>query len=107
MKTKKAILRLGRDKWHRIIAEQKASGSSVSAYCRQRQVNEKTFYTWRKKIGTPQESKPERFIQITAAESDLKKVLQIQTPKGYRLEVEAGTDQSYVQSILKILAGLV
>jgi hypothetical protein len=33
-------------------------------------------------------------------------VLKIQTPGGYCLEVLSGTEKSYVQSILEVLAGL-
>ena len=106
MKTKSAILRQIRDKWPEIISEQNTSGLSVSAYCRQKGINEKTFYNWRKKLGNPQESKPEGFIQIKATERVLGKMLSIQTPGGYRLEVESGVDKSYVQSILEILAGV-
>jgi transposase-like protein len=106
MKTKRAILRQGRDKWPEIISAQNTGGLSVSAYCRQQGINEKTFYNWRKKLGNSQETKPKRFIQIKAMESGSGKVLRIQTPGGYRLEVESGVEKSHVQSILEVLAGL-
>ena len=106
MKTKKAILGLSRDKWRELIAEQEASRSSVSAYCRERGINEKTFYNWRRKFGDPQESNPKRFIQIKAMENESRKVLRIQTPGGYRLELEPRTERGYVQSILEMLAAL-
>lgn len=106
MKTKTTILRQSRDKWHEIISEQDTSGLSVSAYCRQQGINGKTFYNWRKKLGNPPEPKLKRFIQIKDAEDGHREVLRIQTPGGWRLEVEPGTKESYVQSILKVLAGL-
>ena len=106
MKTKRTILRQSRDKWPEIISEQNTSGLSVSAYCRQQGINEKTFYNWRKNLGSPQESKPEGFIWIKATENGLGEILRIQTPSGYRLEIASGTEKSYVQSILKVLAGL-
>ena len=106
MKTKTAILRQGHDKWHKIISEQDTIGLSVSAYCRQQGINEKTFYNWRKKLGNPQKPKPKRFIQIKATENGSGKVLRIQTPRGYRLEIEPGTEEIYVQDILEMLAAL-
>ena len=106
MKTQNTNLRLNQDNWKRIISEQEASGKSVSAYCRDRGINGKTFYNWRKKLGSRQETKPEGFIQIKATENRSGKVLRIQTPGGYHLEVEPGTEKNYVQSILAILAGL-
>jgi len=106
MKTKIAILRLKRHKWKEFIAEQEASGSSVPAYCLQRGINEKTFYNWRKRLGCAKEPKPKRFIQIKTMENGPGKILRIQTPSGYRLEVTAGIEKGHVQSILEVLAGL-
>jgi hypothetical protein len=106
MKTKIAILRQGHDKWHEIVSEQDASGLSVSAYCRQQGINEKTFYNWRKKLGNPLEPKLKNFIQVKATKNEPVNVLKIQTPGGYCLEVLSGTEKSYVQSILEVLAGL-
>jgi hypothetical protein len=106
MKTKRAILRHGSDKWPEIISEQNTTGLSVSAYCRQHGINEKTFYNWRKKLNNSLEPKLKRFIQVKAAENGSGKVLRIHTPGGYRLEVESGTERNYVQSILEVLVGL-
>ena len=106
MKTKRSNLYLGQDEWKNLIATQAAGGSSISAICRERQVNEKTFYNWRKKLDTSPEPKSERFIQIKTIDKGPEKILGIQTPSGYRLEILPGTEESYVQSILKILVGL-
>ncbi len=78
----------------------------MSAYCLEQEINGKTFYNWRKKLGKGQKIKPEGFIQIKAGENRSDKVLRIQTPGGYHLEFESGIEYSYVHSILAILAGL-
>ena len=104
--TPKTHLHLNQDNWKQIICEQEASGKSVSAYCRQEDINGRTFYNWRKKLGNRKEIKEEGFIQIKAIENRSGKILRIQTPGGYHLEVEPGTEKNYVQSILAILAGL-
>jgi len=106
MKTKTSILRQGHDKWHEIINEQDASSLNVSTYCRQQGINEKTFYNWRKKLGNPPEPKLKNFVQIKATKNESVYVLKIQTPGGYCLEVKSGADESYLQSILEVLAGL-
>ncbi len=36
--------------WRGAIADQKQGGTSVQAFCRDRQLNESSFYRWRKKI---------------------------------------------------------
>ena len=104
--TPKTHLHLNQDNWKQIICEQEASGKSVSAYCRQEDINGRTFYNWRKKLGNRKEIKEEGFIQIKAIENRSGKILRIQTPGGYHLEVEPGTEKNYVQSILTILAEL-
>ena len=36
--------------WREVIADQQRSGASVQAFCRNRQLNESSFYRWRKRI---------------------------------------------------------
>lgn len=100
-------VRQGQAKWQKIIAEQNDSELSVSAYCRQHGVNEKTFYNWRKRIGVLVEPKQERFIQIKTMENNMAaQVLRLQIPGGYQLDVGPGVKKSQVQSVLEALAGL-
>ena len=46
----KMILRRGEATWRELVARQARSGLSVPAFCRQEQLNEKTFYGWRGKL---------------------------------------------------------
>jgi len=46
----KMILRRGEETWRELVARQTRSGLSVPAFCRQEQLNEKTFYGWRSKL---------------------------------------------------------
>jgi hypothetical protein len=39
--------------WRKAIVDQSQSGLSVRAFCRMRQVNESSFYYWRKHIRQP------------------------------------------------------
>lgn len=36
--------------WRRVLAEQGESGTSVQAFCRERQLNPASFYAWRRTI---------------------------------------------------------
>ncbi len=36
--------------WREVIAGQQRSGTSIQAFCRSRQLNESSFYRWRKRI---------------------------------------------------------
>ena len=46
----KMILRRGEETWRERVARQARSGLSVPVFCRQEQLNEKTFYGWRAKL---------------------------------------------------------
>ena len=100
-KQKRVVMRRSREEWQKIIAEQEAVGESVPAYCRKHKLHIKSFYIWRKRLSSGSGRKPGGFIRIRTVESaESAKVLNIQTPGGYRLEVPEGTDGRYVQTIL-------
>lgn len=40
----------GREHWRQLIAEQEKSGKSVRAFCRERELGEYLFYTWRSRL---------------------------------------------------------
>ncbi len=101
--SQKRIKRRSREERRAIIADQESSGESVSAYCRRRQISEKSFYGWRKRLGVNAETEREEFIQITSTEASSKKVLNIKTPGGYHLEIPEGMDEAYVKSIMTVL----
>jgi hypothetical protein len=103
---KKVTKYRSRDEWRKIIADQEAGGESIPAYCRQRQLSEKSFYYWRKRLICGADARPEAFVRLTSAEAGAARMLCIQTPGGYRLEVPQGTDGAYVQSILAAVAAL-
>lgn len=39
-----------REEWRQLIAEQEKSGKSVRAFCRERELGEYSFYTWRSRL---------------------------------------------------------
>ena len=102
MNKKKARKRRSRAEWEAIIAEQESSGQGVSTWCRQRHVQEQSFYQWRKRLRSMPEEKPGSFIQIEAA-GGMTKVVSIHTPEGYRMEVPPGTAGAYVRTLLEAI----
>ncbi len=91
------------EQWRKIIKQQESSGESVSKYCRQKNINEKTFYARRKRLGLKTQAEPQKFIEVKPMESGAVKSLSIQTPNGYRLEVPEGMDGAYVRGIVAVL----
>jgi hypothetical protein len=106
MNRKRAMVRRGRDNWRVIMGEQQASGLSVPAYCRQEKINTKTFYAWRDRLAKDRDPKKSGFIQIQRADVDSSKVIKIESPGGYRLEIPENADEACVKTALTILLGL-
>ena len=52
-----------RQLWLQRIAEQKASGQTVKAFCRAHNVSEYSFYAWRRQLGVTSR-KPVRFALV-------------------------------------------
>lgn len=91
--------------WQAIIAAQEQSDESVAAYCRERGLNEKNFYRWRRKLPKATAMGPEGFIRIEPAQERERQVLKISTANGYRVEVPEGFDAEYVKGILAVIRG--
>ena len=103
---KKNTKRRSEEEWQEIIAGQAASGQTIPEYCRDRNLCEKSFYGWRKRLHLNSNSKAAGFIQIRSEKESQKKDISIHTPGGYRLEVAPGTDEVHVKTVLQVLAGL-
>jgi hypothetical protein len=55
-----------RELWRQRIAEQKNSGQTVRAFCREHKFSEYSFYAWRRQLGAPID-KPVRFALVETA----------------------------------------
>jgi transposase-like protein len=91
------------DQWQEIIAHQEASGESVSAYCRQQNLCEKSLYIWRKRLRKKSIPQVKNFIEVSVPPKSTRESLRIKTPGGYCLEVPEGTDSTFVKSIIAAL----
>ncbi|MCK5013054.1 MAG: hypothetical protein KAS66_04495 [Candidatus Omnitrophica bacterium] len=91
------------DQWQEIIAQQKASGESVSSYCHKRNLCEKSLYFWRRRLGKRTRPKLKDFIEMTVPAKSNKKSIRIKTPGGYCLEAREGTNSIFVKDILAAL----
>jgi len=89
--------------WQEIISKQEASGESVSVYCRQQNLCDKSFYTWRRKLGKRTGPKLKDFIEMGVPAKINKESLRIKTPEGYCLEVPEGTDRDFVKNMITAL----
>lgn len=67
-----------RGKWQQIIKEQRASGQSISAFCRERGISESSLAYWRSKLRC-EKGGAEKFVRVDS------------TPELVELELTGGT----------------
>lgn len=86
--------------WNKLIAEQKASGRTIRAFCQERGVSDHCFYFWRNRLGLGT-SEPVQFalVKTVASTSSLELVL----AGGERLRIANGVDAATLRLVLGAL----
>ena len=54
-----------RVQWRGLLADQVASGQTVTAWCRERRIEKNTFYGWRKRLSVELPAAAPQFIPLT------------------------------------------
>ena len=92
-------------KWRELISEQRQSGVSVAAFCKQRGLRAWQFYEWKKKV---RESEPTQFTEVRVAgagepvrsESEPGNAIEIRLRAGTCLIVQPGFDARHLRALL-------
>jgi transposase-like protein len=89
-------------KWSELIRQQRQSGLSVTAFCRQHGFSDQTFYNWRKRLAG---SEPVRFALVAADATAAAEQLPIEVllVSGDRLRIAPGTDTATLRTVLNVL----
>ena len=89
-------------KWSELIRQQRQSGLSVTAFCREHGFSDQTFYNWRKRLAG---SEPVRFALVAAdAEVDAGLLpIELFLVSGDRLRIAPGTDAATLRTVLNVL----
>jgi hypothetical protein len=91
-------------KWRRLISEQKRSGESVAAFCRERNLHASHFYWWKKRL---REDLAARFVEVQVAESSANVVgdlrIEVRLQNGRSLMVGRGFDPEHVRGLLAVV----
>jgi hypothetical protein len=91
-------------KWRRLISEQKRSGKSVAAFCRERNLHASHFYWWKKRL---REDTTARFVEVQVAESPANVVgdsrIEVRLQNGRSLLVGRGFDPEHVRGLLAVM----
>ena len=83
------------------MAEQKPSGMSIRAFCKQRGISEHSFYRWRKRLAM---GGPVRFAELTAvATAEPASTIELMLTTGERLRIADGVNSATLRLVLDSL----
>ena len=57
-------------KWRSLVSEQEASGQSIAAFCREREMHASLFHYWKKRL---QETATPQFVEVQVAQPELRR----------------------------------
>jgi hypothetical protein len=97
-------------RWRGLVSEQVASGKSIAAFCRERELRVWQFYEWKKRLRKPdvaafvavEVSKAETPAQRTPHTTQMSGI-EIRHRRGWSLIVEPGFDAGHLHRLLSVL----
>lgn len=96
------------DLWKRRLAEYKASGQSITAWCRENSVTEGQYHYWRRKLGSHPAvtDQPVKWVavsmDVTANEEKHSDPVSVHIGQ-FTVEVKPGFDENLLRNIFKVL----
>ena len=95
-----------RGSWRGLISEQRGSGQSVAAFCRERGLCASQFYYWKKRLSQAAET---NFVEAVVVEQQTAAVgvacagIELRLSGGYSLLVQPGFDAGHLRALLAVL----
>src|SRR5258708_27989375 len=88
-------------KWMDLIRHHEQSGAAVKVFCRDHNVSEPSFYSWRKRLA---KSQPVRFALVETIGSVAKDHAPVELilASGDRLRIAPGTDAATLRTVLSV-----
>jgi hypothetical protein len=87
-----------REHWRQLITEQEKSGKSVRAFCRERELGEYSFYTWRQRL---RKEEPVTFALVDTARSAEATTIELILTSGDRLRIPG--DAATLRLVLAVI----
>jgi len=96
-------------KWRGLAAEQKQSGESVAAFCRERGVPASQFFAWKRRL---REAEAAKFVAVEVAPIGKSRrpgaiaqssAIEVRLVRGRSLMVEPGFDADHLRALLAAL----
>ena len=93
-----------KEQWRVIVLGHPTSGLSISQYCKNQNICIGNFYAWRKRLNSKEFLNP-GFLRINKPSFPTLRDLRIETPNGYKIELN-GFDESIFQKILGMIKAI-
>ena len=89
-------------RWQELIRQQQQSQQPVSAFCRDHDISDASFYTWRKRLAA---SQPVRFalVEPSASGGNQPGSVELILASGDRLRITPGADAATLRTALSVL----
>jgi transposase-like protein len=95
-------------KWRGLVSEQKRSGQSVAAFCRERGVSAPQFFAWKKRLS---QAGAEQFVAVQVVEAGEpsdpptvhSRAIEVRLGGGRSAVVEPGFDADHLRALLAVL----
>jgi hypothetical protein len=87
-----------RDHWRQLMNEQEASGKSVRTFCREKDISEFSFYSWRRRLRAEQ---PVTFALVDTTGSAVSTMIELVLTSGDRLRIPG--DAATLRMVLNVV----
>jgi hypothetical protein len=87
-----------REHWRQLMNEQEASGKSVRTFCREKDISEFSFYSWRRRFRTKQ---PVTFALVDTTGSAAPTMIELVLTSGDRLRIPG--DAATLRMVLNVV----
>ena len=91
-------------KWRKLVAQQRKSGQSVAAFCRERGLCAPHFFVWKKRLS---QAGAEKFVEVKVAAAPEAvahdSMIEVRLGNGRSLLVGRGFDASHVRALLAVM----
>jgi len=95
-------------KWRGLVSEQRQSGQTVAAFCRDRGLRDSLFYDWKRRLRAGEGAK---FVEVKVKESSEQRTpapeshpaIEIRLSDGRSLLVKPGFDACHLRALLAVL----
>jgi hypothetical protein len=92
--------------WRTIIENHATSGMSIAAYCRDSQIKQSYFYTWRRRLREQQPCAGGFLELIPGRLTDATSGIRIRLGGKFAIDVERGFDSFTLRAVVETLSGL-